>query len=153
MKEDIKLKKVEKTSNIKSFIVIEPGLVLTLKKNQLLTEDELFHYQRKFGEVSFIAKELKKSKKKMNCLYYICSNCLIKLCPNELKLNEIYSLGKLYCYQCLFKIMDIRLPNFNKRNTLRILMSSHDELQLIMNKIQHYFINKVITREGEWESY
>ena len=64
MKEDIKLKKIEKTSNIKSFIVIEPGLVLTLKKNQLLTEDELFHYQRKFGEVSFIAKELKKSKKK-----------------------------------------------------------------------------------------
>ena len=64
MKEDIKLKKVEKTSNIKSFIVIEPGLVLTLKKNQLLTEDELFHYQRKFGEVSFITKELKKSKKK-----------------------------------------------------------------------------------------
>jgi len=49
--------------------------------------------------------------------------------------------------------MDIRLPNFNKRNTLRILMSSDDELQLIMNKIQHYFINKVITREGEWERY
>ena len=89
----------------------------------------------------------------MNFLYYICSNCLIKLCPNELKLNEIYSLGKLYCYQCLFKIMDIRLPNFNKRNTLRILRSSHDELQLIMNKIQHYFINKVITREEEWERY
>ena len=64
MKEDIKLKKIKKTSNIKSFIVIEPGLVLTLKKNQLLTEDELFHYQREFGEVSFIAKELKKSKKK-----------------------------------------------------------------------------------------
>ena len=56
----MKLKKIKKTSNIKSFIVIEPGLVLTLKKNQLLTEDELFHYQREFGEVSFIAKELKK---------------------------------------------------------------------------------------------
>ena len=64
MKEDIKLKKIKKTSNIKSFIVIEPGLVLTLKKNQLLTKDELFRYQREFGEVSFIAKELKKSKKK-----------------------------------------------------------------------------------------
>ena len=62
MKEDIKLKKVEKTSNIKSFIVIEPGLVLTLKKNQLLTEDELVRYQNKFGKVSFIAKKLKKSK-------------------------------------------------------------------------------------------
>jgi hypothetical protein len=49
--------------------------------------------------------------------------------------------------------MDIRLPNFNKRNTLRILMSSDDELQLIMNKIQHYFINKVMPREGEWERY
>ena len=49
MKKDIKLKKAEKASNIKSFIVIEPGLVLTLKKNQLLTKDELFHYQRKFG--------------------------------------------------------------------------------------------------------
>ena len=60
MKEDMKLKKIKKTSNIKSFIVTEPGLVLTLRKNQLLTEDELFHYQRKFGEVSFIAKELKK---------------------------------------------------------------------------------------------
>ena len=60
MKEDIKLKKIKKTSNIKSFIVIEPGLVFTLKKNHLLTEDELFHYQRKVGEVSFIAKELKK---------------------------------------------------------------------------------------------
>ena len=64
MKEDIKLKKVEKVSNIKSFIVIEPGLVLTLKKNQLLTKDELLHYQKEFSEVSFIAKELKKSKKK-----------------------------------------------------------------------------------------
>ena len=60
MKKDIKLKKIKKTSNIKSFIVIEPGLVLTLKKNQLLTKDELLHYQREFGEVSFIAKELKK---------------------------------------------------------------------------------------------
>jgi len=60
MKKDIKLKKVEKASNIKSFIVIEPGLVLTLKKNQLLTEDELFHYQREFGEDSFIVKKLKK---------------------------------------------------------------------------------------------
>ena len=64
MKEDIKLKKVKKASKIKSFIVIEPGLVLILKKNQLLTKDELLHYQREFGEVSFIAKELKKSKKK-----------------------------------------------------------------------------------------
>ena len=60
----MKLKKVEKVSNIKSFIVIEPGLVLTLKKNQLLTKDELLHYQKEFSEVSFIAKELKKSKKK-----------------------------------------------------------------------------------------
>ena len=60
MKEDIKLKKIKKTSNIKSFIVIEPGLVLILKKNQLLTKDELLHYQKEFSEVSFIAKELKK---------------------------------------------------------------------------------------------
>ena len=60
MKKNIKLKKVEKASNIKSFIVIEPGLVLTLKKNQLLTEDELLHYQREFGEDSFIVKKLKK---------------------------------------------------------------------------------------------
>ena len=60
MKEDVKSKKVRKMSTIKNFIVIEPGLVLTLKKDQLLTEDELLHYQREFGEVSFIAKELKK---------------------------------------------------------------------------------------------
>ena len=60
MKEDIKLKKVKKASKIKSFIVIEPGLVLILKKNQLLTKDELLHFQKEFGKDSFIAKELKK---------------------------------------------------------------------------------------------
>ena len=51
MKKDEELKKISK---IKSFIVIEPGLVLTLKKNQLLTKDELLQYQREFGEDSFI---------------------------------------------------------------------------------------------------
>ena len=56
---ELKKKEVDKTSNIKSFIIIEPGLVLTLKKNQLLTEAELVHYQNEFGKVSFIAKELK----------------------------------------------------------------------------------------------
>ena len=61
---ELKKKEVDKTSNIKSFIIIEPGLAATLKKNQLLTEDELVHYQNKFGKVSFIAKKLKKSEKK-----------------------------------------------------------------------------------------
>ena len=60
MKSDAKLKMVKKSSKIKSFIVVEPGLVLILKKNQLLTKDELLHYQSEFGKVSFIAKELKK---------------------------------------------------------------------------------------------
>ena len=60
MKGDAKLKMEKKESKIKSFIVIEPGLVLTLKKDQLLTEDELLHYQREFGEDSFIVKKLKK---------------------------------------------------------------------------------------------
>ena len=60
MKGDAKLKMEKKEPKIKSFIVVEPGLVLILKKNQLLTEDELLHYQREFGEDSFIAKELKK---------------------------------------------------------------------------------------------
>ena len=61
---ELKKEEVDKTSNIKSFIIIEPGLVLTLKKNQLLTEAELVHYQNEFGKVSFIANELKKTKKK-----------------------------------------------------------------------------------------
>ena len=59
-KEDLKSKKVRKMSTIKNYIVIEPGLVLILKKDQLLTEDELLHYQREFGEDSFIVKKLKK---------------------------------------------------------------------------------------------
>ena len=59
MKEDLKSKKVRKISTIKNYIVIEPGLVLILKKDQLLTEDELLHYQREFGEDSFIVKKLK----------------------------------------------------------------------------------------------
>ena len=89
----------------------------------------------------------------MNFLCYICSNCRINLCSDELKLNEIYSVGKLYCYKCLFKILDTRLPNLNKKNTLRILLSSDDEFQSIMNKIQNYLINKVMKREGKWENY
>ncbi len=59
MKENLKSKKVRKISTIKNYIVIEPGLVLILKKDQLLTEDELLHYQREFGEDSFIVKKLK----------------------------------------------------------------------------------------------
>jgi hypothetical protein len=34
-----------------------------------LTEAELVHYQNKFGKVSFIAKELKKTEKKW--IYYL----------------------------------------------------------------------------------
>jgi len=60
MKGDAKLKMEKKESKIKSFIVVEPGLVLILKKNQLLTKDELLHYQSEFGKDSFIAKELKR---------------------------------------------------------------------------------------------
>jgi|TARA_Y100000294_G_C8554655_1_gene336733 hypothetical protein len=89
----------------------------------------------------------------MSFLYYICSNCRIKLCSDELKVNENYSVGKLYCYKCLFKIIDIRLPDLNKRNTLRILLSSDYEFQSIMNKIQSYLINKVEKREEVWEKY
>ena len=61
---ELRKKEVDKTSNIKSFIIVEPGLVVTLKKNQLLTEAELVRYQNDFGKVSFIAKELKKTEKK-----------------------------------------------------------------------------------------
>ena len=60
MKGDAKLKMEKKEPKIKSLIVVEPGLVLILKKDQLLTEDELLHYQREFGEDSFIVKKLKK---------------------------------------------------------------------------------------------
>ena len=60
MKGDAKLKMEKKEPKIKSFVVVEPGLVLILKKDQLLTEDELLHYQREFGEDSFIVKKLKK---------------------------------------------------------------------------------------------
>ena len=52
MKKDEELKKISK---IKSFIVTEPGLVLILKKNQLLSEDELSKYQEEHGEESFSA--------------------------------------------------------------------------------------------------
>ena len=51
---DMKLKEVEKVLYFESFIVTEPGLT-TLKKNQLLTEDELIDNQNKFGEDAFAA--------------------------------------------------------------------------------------------------
>ena len=83
----------------------------------------------------------------MNYLSYICSNCRINLCSDELKLNEIYSVGKLCCHKYLFKILDIKLPNFNKKNILIILFSSDDGFQSIMNKVQNYLINKVMKRK------
>ena len=56
---ELKKAEVDKTSNIKSFIIVEPELA-GLKKNQLLTEAELVRYQNDFGKDSFIAKELNK---------------------------------------------------------------------------------------------
>ncbi len=51
---DMKLKEVERVLYFESFIVIEPGLT-ALKKNQLLTEDELSKYQEEYGEEAFTA--------------------------------------------------------------------------------------------------
>ncbi len=49
---DMKLKEVEKVLYFESFIVIEPGLT-TLKKNQLLTEEQVTNHQNEFGENAF----------------------------------------------------------------------------------------------------
>ena len=49
---DMKLKEVERILYFESFIVIEPGLT-GLKKNQILTEEELIKYQDEFGEEAF----------------------------------------------------------------------------------------------------
>ena len=51
---DIKLKDVEKVLYFESFIVIEPGLT-TLKKGQLLNEEEIIKAQNEFGEDAFSA--------------------------------------------------------------------------------------------------
>ncbi len=51
---DMKLKEVERVLYFENFIVIEPGLT-GLKKNQLLSEDELIKYQNEFGDESFTA--------------------------------------------------------------------------------------------------
>ena len=51
---DMKLKEVERVLYFENFIVIEPGLT-GLKKNQLLTEEELIKYQDEHGEESFTA--------------------------------------------------------------------------------------------------
>ena len=50
----MKLKEVEKVLYFESFIVIEPGLT-TLKKGQLLSEEELIKSQDEFGEDAFTA--------------------------------------------------------------------------------------------------
>ena len=49
---DMKLKDVEKVLYFENFIVIEPGLT-SLKKGQLLSEEELVNYQNEFGDESF----------------------------------------------------------------------------------------------------
>jgi len=51
---DMKLKEVEKVLYFESFIVIEPGLT-SLKKHQLITEEELIKYQNDFGDNAFTA--------------------------------------------------------------------------------------------------
>jgi len=51
---DMKLKEVERVLYFENFIVIEPGLT-GLKKNQLLSEEELVKYQNEFGDESFTA--------------------------------------------------------------------------------------------------
>ncbi len=51
---DMKLKEVERVLYFENFIVIEPGLT-TLKKFQLLNEEELIQYQDQYGEEAFTA--------------------------------------------------------------------------------------------------
>ena len=51
---DMKLKEVERVLYFESFIVIEPGLT-SLKKSQLLSEEELVKYQDQYGEEAFTA--------------------------------------------------------------------------------------------------
>ena len=51
---DMKLKEVEKVLYFESFIVIEPGLT-TLKKGQLISEEQLMKAQEEFGEDAFQA--------------------------------------------------------------------------------------------------
>ena len=51
---DMKLKEVERVLYFENFIVIEPGLT-GLKKNQLLSEEELIKNQDEFGEEAFTA--------------------------------------------------------------------------------------------------
>ncbi len=51
---DIKLRDLEKVLYFESFIVTEPGTT-DLSKNQLLSEDELYELQDKYGESSFEA--------------------------------------------------------------------------------------------------
>ena len=48
------IKEVEKVLYFESFIIIEPGLT-TLKKGQLITEEELLKAQEEFGEDAFNA--------------------------------------------------------------------------------------------------
>ena len=49
---DMKLKEVEKVLYFENFIVIEPGLT-GLKRNQLLTEEELNRYEDEYGDEAF----------------------------------------------------------------------------------------------------
>ena len=51
---DMKLKDVERVLYFENFIVVEPGLT-SLKKNQLLNEEELIKYQDEYGEEAFTA--------------------------------------------------------------------------------------------------
>ena len=51
---DMKLKEVERVLYFENFIVIEPGLT-TLRKHQLLNEEELIKYQEEYGEEAFSA--------------------------------------------------------------------------------------------------
>ena len=51
---DMKLKDVERVLYFENFIVIEPGLT-SLKKYQLLNEEELIKYQDEYGEEAFTA--------------------------------------------------------------------------------------------------
>ena len=49
---DMKLKDVERVLYFENFIVIEPGLT-NLKKNQLLSEEEMIKYQDEYGDEAF----------------------------------------------------------------------------------------------------
>ena len=67
---------------------------------------------------------------------YLCSNCLIILSKDDLRLSEEFAIGKLYCWDCLKNTIGKMPKTPNSINDQKLLKEVEEDLVAIAKELK-----------------